>query len=65
MLEERRYVTGVLMDHGVSASVGKNLSKRASLVRKQSHQSIASVSHMISAYERELEEYRLRLLEME
>ena len=66
-LEERRIATNILMHHGVSASTGLQVSRRAAFERKLSSQSVQNVETMVNEYQKELDhwKHRLHLLEQE
>lgn len=63
--EERKHAVEVLMRHGISASNSLQVSRRAAFERKLSSQSVQTVSEMIDNHKKEIESYRLRLLELE
>lgn len=53
------------MEHGISASNGLKVSRKAGVERKNSEKLIARVNAMIEGYEAELAECRARIEEME
>ena len=63
--EQRKLATNILMEHGITASSSLQVSRRANFENKLSSRSVQRVNEMIDNYKRELEEYRLRLLQME
>lgn len=63
--EERRIATNILMQHGITASTSMQVSRKAAIEKNASAHSISNVNQMIESYQKELEGYRYRLLEME
>lgn len=63
--ERLRHANTILMNHGITQSNGIEVSRKAAFERKLSAQSISSAKDMISQYERELTEYKIRLWQLE
>jgi len=53
------------MQHGITASTSMQVSRKAAIEKNASAHSISNVNQMIESYQKELEGYRYRLLEME
>ena len=53
------------MEHGISASNGLKISRKAGIERINSDRSIARLNDMIEGYEAELAECRARIEQME
>jgi len=63
--KEQERVVSILMDHGMTAALGREVSKRASEVEGRSAQSISAVKDLIGDYEHEMEAYKARISRME
>ena len=53
------------MNHGITQSHGLEVSRKAAFERKLSNRSINTTKEMISQYERELTEFKIRLYQLE
>ena len=64
-LEERRYATGILMQHGITQAEGRIASRKAAFAHKASSNIITGIESMIAKHEYELAEFKHRLEELE
>ena len=62
---EKRRVVNILMDHGISAAKGRQVSELAGSERRRSAKSISSVRSMIEGYDQEVLEHKKRISVLE
>lgn len=63
--ESRRHANNILMNHGITQSLGLEVSRKAAFERKLTNKSINNAKETISQYESELTEFKIRLYQME
>ena len=63
--KRRTLAVKILQNHGVSAAQGYEASRRASIIRKASANSMRGVNNMIQQYQQEIDAYKQRILQLE
>ena len=56
--KRRTHAVKILQNHGVSAAQGYEASRRASIIRKASANSMRGVNNMIQQYQQEIDAYK-------